>query len=334
MTASMGAMMDAKINREAHIFCRRGFLMSSLALALSLAAPGSVSASVVKAKGALKNKKPQKGCVLSYSQTGYTERYGKLIARCWEKQGLTVMTGNLKQADRSALANYDLIAIGAPVHYFDVPKNVQDWLTEIPSINGIGVVSYVSFGGNGNGQHNAAVNILEALTNRGGIPLGMDTFGNMSAYPPTWSMGNEAQTLKFRDKPDQATYARVRALASDVLGRYASGQGITVQSEPSFSGLFKGGISRWVAKATIGRHEMDTKLCIRCGTCVNRCPVGAIDLAIPRIDTKRCILCFGCLNNCPTGAHVMTTFGKKIYSFAELLKRHKIAIQEPRPIDG
>jgi Fe-S-cluster-containing hydrogenase component 2 len=57
--------------------------------------------------------------------------------------------------------------------------------------------------------------------------------------------------------------------------------------------------------------------------------VGAIDLAIPRVDTERCILCFGCLNNCPIGAHDMTTFGKKIYSFAELLKRNNITIQEP-----
>jgi ferredoxin/flavodoxin len=316
------------MDREGHIG-RRGFLVGSTAVALSLAVPGLASAGVVKAKGALKKKAPQKACVLWYSQTGHTERYGKLIARCWEKEGLAVTAGSLKQADRSTLADYDLIAIGTPVHYLDVPQNVQDWLAGLPPIDGTGVAAYTSFGGNGDGQHNAAVSILEALTNRGGIPLGMDTFGNMSAYPPTWSMGNEARTLKFRDKPDQATYARVRALAADVLGRYARGQGIEAQSEPSFMGLFKGGISRWIAKVTIGKHEIDTKLCIRCGTCVSRCPVGAIDLAIPRVDTERCILCFGCLNNCPTGAHDMTTFGKKIYSFAELLKRNNITIQEP-----
>jgi ferredoxin/flavodoxin len=316
------------MDHEGYI-CRRGFLMSSSVMALSLAVPGFVSARVVKAKGALKKKAPEKACVLWYSQTGHTARYGKLIAQCWEKQGITVTAGNIKQADRSKLAAYDLIAIGTPVHYLDVPQNVQDWLKAMPPINGTGVVAYTSFGGNGDGQHNAAVSILEALINRGGIPLGMGTFGNMSAYPPTWSMGNEARTLKFRDKPDQATYMRVRALAADALGHYGRGQGIEVQSEPSFTGLFKGGISRGVAKVTIGKHEIDTKLCIHCETCVNRCPVGAIDLAIPRVDTGRCILCFGCLNNCPTGAHDMTTFGKKIYSFAELLKRHKITIQEP-----
>lgn len=303
--------------------------MSTTAAALSLAVPGSAPARVVKAKGALKKKVPEKACVLWYSQAGHTERYGKLIAKCWEKQGMTVTAGNMNQADKSNLAGYDLIAIGSPVHYLDVPQNVQDWLAGIPSIAGIGVVAYTSFGGSGDGQHNAAVSILEVLTNRGGIPLGMGTFGNMSAYPPTWSMGNEARTLKYRDKPDQATYARVRALAAGVLGHYRRGQGIEAQPETSFIGLFKGGISRGVAKVTIGRHEIDTKLCIHCETCVNRCPAEAIDLAIPRVDTGRCLLCFGCLNNCPTGAHDMTTFGRKIYSFAELLKRHKITIEEP-----
>lgn len=303
--------------------------MSTATAALSLAVPGFASTRVVNARGALKKKAAEKACVLWYSQTGHTARYGKLIAKCWEKQGISVTTGNIKRADRSKLACYDLIAIGTPVHYLDVPQNVQDWLMGVPPIKGIGVVSYTSFGGNGDGQHNAAVSILDALTNRGGIPLGMGTFGNMSAYPPTWSMGNEARTLKFRDKPDQATYACVRALAADVLGQYGRGHGIEAQGETSFTELFKGGISRGVAKMTIGKHEINTKLCIHCETCVNHCPVGAIDLATYRVNTGRCLLCFGCLNNCPTGAHDMTTFGKKIYSFAELLKRHNIIIEEP-----
>ena len=74
------------MDSEAYI-CRRGFLVGSTAVALSLAVPGCVSANVVKARGALKKKAPEKACVLWYSQTGHTERYGKLIARCWEKEG-------------------------------------------------------------------------------------------------------------------------------------------------------------------------------------------------------------------------------------------------------
>jgi ferredoxin len=308
---------------------RREVLVGGIAAALLLALPGPARGRTVKAAGSLKNKKPQKGCVFWYSQTGHTARYGKLIARCWEKEGIEVASGEIKRADPSSLAGCDLVAIGTPVHYLDVPENVQAWLSRVPAIEGAGVVAFTSFGGNGDGQHNAAVAILDALAGRGGIPLAMGAFGNMSAYPPTWSMGNEERTLKFRDKPDRATYARVAALAADALSRYAGGQAITAQSEPSLMELFKGGFSRGLAKLTIGRHEIDAKRCIRCGTCVERCPVGAIDLAVPRVDTGRCLLCFGCLNNCPAGAQDMTVLGKKIYSFAELLKRHGITIMEP-----
>jgi ferredoxin/flavodoxin len=299
-------------------------------MALALALPGPAAASTVRAQGPLKKQKPQKACVLWYSQTGHTKRYGMLMARCWEKEGLSVATGDLKQADPAALAGCDLIAVGTPVHYLEVPQNVQDWLARVPSIAGAGVVAFASFGGKGDGQHNAAVAILAALAERGGVPLGMGAFGNMSAYPPTWSMGNEARTLKFRDKPDQATYGRVRSLAAEALEHYGrGGQGITVHSERSFTEPFGGALMRGMAKLTIGRHDIDAKLCTRCGTCVDRCPAGAIDLAVPRVDTGRCLLCFGCLNNCPIGAHDMTTFGKRITSFAELLKRHGITLREP-----
>ena len=313
---------------------RRFFLVNGATVILTLTLPGLASARVIKSASVLKAAKPQKALVLWYSQTGHTERYGKLIARTWEKQGLTVDTTTLKQANRSRLAVYDLIAIGTPVHYLDIPQNVYDWLAGLPRLDGIGVASFVSFGGKGDGQRNAALGLLEAFVERGGIPLGMGTFGNMSAYPPTWSMGNEARTLKYRDKPDPATFAQVRQLAASVITQSESGRGIEAKSELEFSGLIKGKISREIAKATIGRHEIDEKLCIHCGACVQRCPVGAINLSIPHIDQKRCILCFGCLNNCPTGAHNMTVFGRKIYSFNELLRRHAVTLQEPPELKG
>ena len=43
--------------------------------------------------------------------------------------------------------------------------------------------------------------------------------------------------------------------------------------------------------------------CIKCGTCVNNCPVGAIKLdPYPEIDRKKCIKCFCCHEFCPKGA--------------------------------
>lgn len=312
---------------------RRNFLLGGTAATLSLTIPTWASARVIRSDGALKSPTPRKALVLWYSQTGHAERYGRLIARTWEKQGLTVETQRLRWGDKPAVAGYDLIAVGTPVQYLDVPQNVQDWLASLPSIQGTGVASFVSYGGTGDGQHNAAVTLLGALTDRGGIPLGLGTFGNMSTYPPTWSLGNEKRILKFRTKPDQATYAQVRAYAAAILGQYGRGQAIEAHTTCSFSGLFKGGVSRGGSKLMVGHHVIDTSRCIRCGTCARTCPVGAIDITIPHIDTRRCLLCFGCVNNCPVGAHDLTVLGKPVYGFPEFLRRNNITIQEPPELE-
>jgi ferredoxin/flavodoxin len=311
---------------------RRRFILWSAVAAWLLLIVRHAAARVVKGRGGLIQAQPRRALVVWYSQTGHTERYGALIARIWAKQGLVVKTHPLRFGDPPDLADYDLIMVGTPVHYLDVPKNVGDWLRDIPSITGAGVASFVSYGGKGDGQHNAALSLLANLTEKGGVPLGMDTFGNMSAYPPTWSMGNGGRTLTFRDKPDEATYGRVRSFAAAVLDQYGRGKGVEVKSQFSFMELFKGDISRKFAGAMLGKHTIDANRCIHCGTCVKACPVGAVDVETPRIDTGRCILCFGCVNNCPTGAHSWTTFGKPIYSFPEFLRRNGIRIMEPPPV--
>ena len=71
---------------------RRAFLTGSLALAAGVALPGK-SPLLGKEKGKrmeMKTGTPKKAAVVWYSQTGNTGRYGRLIAKTWEKLGLRV----------------------------------------------------------------------------------------------------------------------------------------------------------------------------------------------------------------------------------------------------
>lgn len=49
--------------------------------------------------------------------------------------------------------------------------------------------------------------------------------------------------------------------------------------------------------------DVNTKKCIKCGICAQRCPGGAIKLdPYPVFDRNKCILCFCCHELCPQGA--------------------------------
>ncbi len=59
--------------------------------------------------------------------------------------------------------------------------------------------------------------------------------------------------------------------------------------------------------------------CIKCGACVQRCPVDAIDIIAKTFDLDKCIGCWGCINRCPRRAikstskevaDIMSSFGQ------------------------
>jgi ferredoxin/flavodoxin len=304
---------------------RRNFVSGCAGITACSIIPARAFSKTITPTARLNKTAPEKALVIYYSQTGHTRIYGELIAETWKKMGIEADSVFIKKADSTTLSGYDLIVLGSPVHYLDAPLNVQKWLSMIPSIKGTGVASYASFGGNGDGQKRAAANILRLLSEKGGVPLGMDMFGNMSTYPPTWSLGNSGRILKFRDRPNAKTYEGVRAFASKTLEQYGKG-GISFETESG--SIFSGKAMMSPTKLLIS-HKLNRSKCIACGKCMRQCPTGAIDIATGKIDEGKCILRFGCLNNCPASAHEMKMLGKKLYGFPEFLKMNNIKIALP-----
>jgi benzoyl-CoA 2,3-epoxidase subunit A len=54
----------------------------------------------------------------------------------------------------------------------------------------------------------------------------------------------------------------------------------------------------------IKQHLIDPEICIRCNTCEDTCPVGAIthDSRNYVVDAQKCNLCMACVSPCPTGS--------------------------------
>ncbi len=312
---------------------RRNFLKDAAISGTALALTGTVAAEIKSAEP-IKNRTPRRAAVVWYSQAGHTGRVGRLIAARWKKAGLHVDAADYRDFDPAWFAEADLVAAGSPVFYYEVPLNFRKWLAKIPAIRGVAAAAFVTFGGEGGNQYNTVCGLMELLSEKGAVPVGIQTFGNMSTFSPTWSSGNTARVLKYRHLPDESTYRNIRAYADLVLGRVKEGKPATVKKKFDFRESIRGGVSIWGTKLLMSNFTIDQKKCINCGTCVEKCPSGAVDLDKKKMDSRKCIACMGCVNNCPAGAVNMTFWGRRMYGFGKLLKDNGVSIREPEELSA
>ncbi|MDD4862257.1 MAG: EFR1 family ferrodoxin [Smithellaceae bacterium] len=306
---------------------RRNFIKKSAIICAALSLPLPWAATGRAAEREMKTRDPKRALVLCYSQSGFSARYGKLIACLLKDQGLTADLADMRRFDPKRLTDYDLILIGSPVFYYDIPENVVDWLSSAPKLTGIPVAAFVSFGGPEGNQHNALCHALHLLAEKEAVPVGMEAFRSIAAYPtPDWDSANQKAGEHL---PDEATYNRVREFTRQILESVRQGQSLAYSSELATRELVRMLPLVWLNKKAISKHTVDAAKCIGCRTCVKMCPVGAIHPEKQFVDRDKCIACFGCLNNCPADAVVIEYRGKRLYGFPEYLKRRKITILEP-----
>jgi ferredoxin/flavodoxin len=306
---------------------RRNFIKKSAILCAAVSLPIPLAATGQIIPWEFKTRNPKRALVLCYSQTGFTTRYGKLIACLLKDRGLKVELADMRRFDKERLPDYDLILIGSPVFYYDIPLNVIDWLAASPKITGIPVAAFVSFGGPEGNQHNALCHTLHLLVEKEGIPVGMEAFRSIPGYPtPAWDSANQRSGEHL---PDEATYNRVRDFTGKILESVQQGRSLVYASELALREMARMLPLARLNKKMINKHTVDGARCIGCLTCVKKCPVAAIHPKKQLVDREKCLLCFGCLNNCPADAVVMEYRGKKLYGFLEYLRRRKITILEP-----
>lgn len=218
---------------------RRTFLKKGSLALLALSTSTSLFPVSLRAGTKMTVKEPKTAAVIWYSQTGNSERTGRLIAETFNKKGLKVTASDYRNFDPEAIGAYDLIVAGSPVYYYDVPENFRLWLKSMPAITGKPFASYVTFGGPGGNQHNTVCTLADLLAEKGGVPVGMETFGNMSTFAITWSYGNEERVLEYKHLPDEIAYDRMRTYAGLILDRVHHGQCLEIDKDCDFRELIK-----------------------------------------------------------------------------------------------
>ncbi len=273
----------------------------------------------------------RRALVLWFSQTGNTQRIGRLLAAVWRKNGLEVTAAEIRQFDPGSALGYDLIAMGCPVNHYDAPGYVKSWLPRLPHLQGASVAAFVTHGLPPSNQHNTACAILELLAQRGGVPVGLATFGNFGTYPPLWAFYPES-ALKTSAFPNETTYDQVRQYAGELLVQASAGNAFEFSRELSFGDVKKSLAPIWFSKMITDEHSIDKERCQHCGTCAELCPTGAIDPEKGVVNKAICVDCMGCINNCPAQAVRMVYWGKPLVGYRDFLREKGIVIKEPEEI--
>jgi len=315
---------------------RRCFFKKS-AIIVSVAAfpvlPSCITLNTIEAQVPLKSKEIKNAAVLWYSQSGNTEKCGKVLAKTLEKKGIKVVYGDLRDIDKSIVSNVDLIVIGSPVFYYDTPEFVKDFIESLPELNGIPVAAYVTFGGPEGNQHNAGCSILEGLVQKKSVPVGLESFMSISSYSLSFKENDISITTKQNTiLPDQNTYKKVREYAGFILSQVEKGstskfkRTLTLREFSTYFG------PEWWTKLTVDNHHIIEQNCVGCNACVEKCPTDSIDLDSFSVNTDSCVLCFGCINNCQYQAVNMESNNKKLIGFHEYMEKNNLKFVLPNEL--
>ena len=315
---------------------RRCFLKKGAIIAAMTAfpvLPSCIPLNTIEAKVSLKSKKIKKAAVLWYSQTGNTQKCGKVLAKTLEKKGIKVVYGDLRDIDKSIVSNVDLVVMGSPVFYYDTPDFVKEFIQSLPDINGIPVAAYVTFGGPEGNQYNAGCSILEGLVKKNGVPVGLESFMSISSYSLSFKENDtDVKTKNNTILPDQNTYKKVREYAGFIKSQIEKGstsefkRTLTLREFSTYFG------PEWWTKLTVDNHYIIEQKCVGCGACAEKCPTNSIDLDRFSVDTDTCVLCFGCINNCQYQAMNMESNNEKLIGFHEYMEKNNFKFVLPHEL--
>jgi ferredoxin len=304
---------------------RRTFIKKGALIGAMVALPTLPSCySTIKATVPMKTKSIKKATVLWYSQTGNTQRCGSKLVKALEKDGVKVSYGEVREFEVSQIEDTDLLVIGAPVFYYDVPGYVKKFIKSLPNLKGIPVAAYVTFGGPEGNQYNAACSVLEELALKEGVPVGLDSFQSISSFSLTYKKEKDLRTRDYTILPDRKTYEKVRDFGKTLKTNVSQGKSLNYKKSMTlreFSTFFG---PMWWTKKFVDKHSIIKEKCVGCGKCAEKCPTKSIDPDNFKVNTDTCVFCMGCINNCDHQAIYMEYGDKRVVGFNDYLKRNNL----------
>jgi ferredoxin len=202
----------------------------------------------------------------------------------------------LSSAARDALASYDLIGIGYPVHVWNAPRRVAQFLHDLPRSQGQRIFLFATAGATLGGAFDWARDTLAergyALIHEARYYVGSASHAHLQRG--RLSMDEIARRFAWADTEVHEAVAEI--LSGGERHIYAPGWV-----------RFLGSLLAWRLYLLLcrqgHRYFYADEKCDQCDLCVTACPTANIRLVDKKVlFGDRCTLCLRCLNICPRQA--------------------------------
>lgn len=232
-----------------------------------------------------------KVCIFYFSGTGMTGYIVNKIKK--EFEDLQVYVDCIKIENINGfdiqLLQYDAVGIAYPVHSFNAPQIVLNFVKRLPKIDSMETF-IINTAGEDHPINYASSNLLiKKLDNKGFKVF----YNKLFAMPSNFVVKYDDKKIKeLINDADNKIPLTVRNLIDRIS--YLPSSSILVQIL-AFVGRLE-----WYGAHILGKFFYAKNSCTRCGKCVNNCPNHNIYITKGKVKFNwNCGLCMRCIYNCP-----------------------------------
>lgn len=235
-----------------------------------------------------------------YSGTGGTSRAAKYFAIAFNDDRHKIEIQQINSSTFDINNKYDLLILLYPVHAFNAPRAVYNWISHLEKVNNTPAV-VISVSGGGEIIPNTACrrSPIKRLEKKGYTII----YEKMLVMPSNVMIEtNETLARKLLEILPKKVFAIVEDIKKGVIRR----------TKPFFIDKIFSHIGEMEKFGTkyFGKKIKYTDACNGCGWCVENCPAGNITMEEKRpVFSNKCHMCLNCIYGCPNKA-LVSNIGK------------------------
>jgi len=264
-----------------------------------------------------------KALVLYYSGSGNTKYLAENAQKALTSKHWDAETFHLRDFNKNTYPfNPDLIILGVPVHYWDIPNSAKELIRKLPEYSGTSAFVFSSFG-------KCVCNSVPFSLAKELIEKGCNILGGAQIVSPHAAKvdGNERlgdlEIEYGKGQPDDPTLEKFISVVRVIAEKVETNNTVHIELEELKKLHTRGVIASIMNKFSSNRDRMwflphieyiRTK-CEKCYKCVKSCDDNAITYTSSKeiaINKKRCNKCYKCTDVCPSGA-LTTNWNKVIF---------------------